>query len=241
VIPIVSQIFLTDGDRRELPSALRAAVDSVRRAFPKCSYTLYDGTALRQFIAERYEDEVVATYDALRPYAYRADLGRYCLLHALGGWYIDVAVTMNASIQPDEAVELLAFRENLHHTRTCWGCVTAVLYARPGAPALRTAINLVVRNRRENFYGVTPLCPTGPTLLGEALAIHRADPRHLYGDYLDLTPLHPQKNRAFVLPDGTILAWGKRAEGGDLTALGVAGGNNSNALWKARQIYAPPG
>jgi hypothetical protein len=59
----------------------------------------------------------------------------------------------------------------------------------------------------------------------------------VYGDYLELTPTHQQKNRAFVLPDGTILAWSKPSEGGDLTGLGARGVNNYNELWHARRIY----
>ena len=99
---------------------------------------------------------------------------------------------------------------------------------------------MIISNCRDGYYGVTPLCPTGPTLLGEALAAHRANPRHLFGDFLELTPTYPQKNRAFVLDDGAIFAWGKRAEGGDLTALGIRGGNNYNDLWTARKIYELP-
>jgi hypothetical protein len=53
-----------------------------------------------------------------------------------------------------------------------------------------------------------------------------------------LTPTHGQKNRAFVLPDGTIMAWSKPAGGGDLTGLGARGVNNYNELWAARKVYA---
>lgn len=87
------------------------------------------------------------------------------------------------------------------------------------------------------YCGITPLCPTGPSLLGEARAVNRGNPRHLFGDVQELAPAHEKRNRAYVLSDGTILAWGKRVGGGDLTGLGVVGGNGHNDLWKARQIY----
>lgn len=237
MIPSVSQIFLTDGDRHELPPQLQRAVESVRQAFPKCRHTLYNDATLRAFIAEHYGGEVLETYDALRPYSYKADLGRYCLLNAIGGWYFDVSVQPLLGISLADQVALLAFRDIQRNSSTTWSCSTGVLYSRPQNRVLRTAIEYVVRNRKENYYEVTPLCPTGPTLLGEALAANRAHPHHVFGDYLELTPAHQQKNRAFVLPDGTILAWGKRAAGGDLSALGVRGGNNYNELWQARQIY----
>jgi len=239
LIPSISQIFLTDGDQQELPPHLQRAVESVRRALPNCRHTIYDNQRLRAFISEHYDGDVLETYDALRPYSYKADLGRYCLLNVLGGWYFDISVHALLGISLSEQVELLAFRDIQRNSSTSWACSTAVFYSRPMSKVLRTAIDLVVRNRKEDYYGITPLCPTGPTVLGEALAVNRANPRHIFGDLLELTPAHQEKNRAFVLPDGTILAWGKRAAGGDLAALGVSGGNNYNELWKTRQIYRP--
>jgi hypothetical protein len=82
------------------------------------------------------------------------------------------------------------------------------------------------------------LCPTGPSLLGAALAANGGETNFVYGDYLELTPTHEQKNRAFVLPDGTIMAWSKPSGGGDLTGIGAKGVNNYNELWAAKQIYA---
>jgi len=74
-------------------------------------------------------------------------------------------------------------------------------------------------------------------LLGKALAANGSQADFIYGDYLELTPTHGQKNRAFVLPDGTIMAWSKPAGGGDLTGLGAKGVNNYNELWQARKVY----
>jgi mannosyltransferase OCH1-like enzyme len=240
VIPFVSQIFLTDDNRCDLPVKLRSFVDAVCRAFPQCKHTVYNNATLRSFIAEHYEDAVLAAYDMLRPYSYKADLGRYCLLNVIGGWYFDIAVKVLTGIVVGEDLEFLAFRDRQKFTGTTWSCQTAVLYSRPKSNVLRTAIDLVVKNCSENYYGITSLCPTGPTLLGEALAINRGNPRHMFGDFVDLTPTHEKKNSAFVLPDGTILAWGKRGQPGDLTTLGVSGGNNYSELWRARRVYGTP-
>jgi hypothetical protein len=68
--------------------------------------------------------------------------------------------------------------------------------------------------------------------------VHGGQSDFVYGDYLELTPTHEQKNRAFVLPDGTIMAWSKPSGGGDLTGVGAKGVNNYNELWAARNVYA---
>ena len=156
----------------------------------------------------------------------------------MGGWYIDIAVRVANPVEVGGRVEWLAFRDIQRHSQTSWACATTILYSKPGNPALDTAIRLIVQNCIQKYYGITPLCPTGPSLLGRALATHGGNANAVYGDYLELTPMHRKTNRAFVLPDGTIMAWGKPAEGGDLTALGATGVNNYNEMWTARTVYA---
>ena len=214
----VSQIFLSDaGD--ELSPFLEYATGTVKNAFPDANHTIYTKETLRQFIADNYDPDVLWAYDCLKPYSYKADLGRFCLLNKLGGWYMDIAVRVVNPVEIGPQIKMLAFRDIQRFSFTSWACATTVLYSQMANPALVTAINLIVKNCHEKYYGITPLCPTGPTLLGQALAMNSGQPDFVYGDYLELTPTHEQKNRAFVLPDGTIMAWSKPSGGGDLTGV----------------------
>ena len=232
----VSQIFLSDSDA-ELSSFLKHATSTVQGAFPDADYQLYNKESLRCFIEENYEEEVLWAYDCLKPYSYKADLGRFCLLNKLGGWYLDIGVRMVNPVEVGERINFLAFRDIQRFSFTSWACATTVLYSKPDNSALQAAIEMIVANCKEQYYGITPLCPTGPTLLGKALASNGSQADFVYGDYLELTPTHEQKNRAFVLPDGTIMAWSKPSGGGDLTGLGAKGVNNYNELWAARAVY----
>lgn len=232
----ISQIFLSDTSD-ELSPFLQHAVGTVKSAFPDANHTIYNKETLRQFIADNYDTDVLWAYDCLKPYSYKADLGRFCLLNKLGGWYMDIAVRMANPVEIGPRIKWLAFRDIQRFSYTSWACATTVLYSQPDNPALVTAINLIVKNCHEKYYGITPLCPTGPTLLGQALAMNGSQPDFIYGDYLELTPTYEQKNRAFVLPDGTIMAWSKPSGGGDLTGVGAKGVNNYNELWAARQVY----
>jgi mannosyltransferase OCH1-like enzyme len=232
----ISQIFLSDaGD--DLSPFLQYATGTVKAAFPGAKHTIYGKESLRAFISDNYDAEVLWAYDTLKPYSYKADLGRFCLLNKLGGWYMDIAVRVANPVDVGPRIKMLAFRDIQRFSFTSWACATTVLYSQPSNPALVTAIELIVKNCHEQYYGITPLCPTGPTLLGEALAINKGQSDFVYGDYLELTPTHEQKNRAFVLPDGTIMAWSKPSGGGDLTGVGAKGVNNYNELWAARDIY----
>ena len=233
----ISQIFLSDVSD-ELSPFLQHATGTVKAAFPSANHAVYNKETLRQFIADNYDTEVLWAYDTLKPYSYKADLGRFCLLNKLGGWYFDIAIRVVNPVEIGPRIKMLAFRDIQRFSFTSWACATTVLYSQPSNPALVTAIELIVKNCHEQYYGITPLCPTGPTLLGEALAINKGQSDFIYGDYLELTPTHEQKNRAFVLPDGTIMAWSKPSGGGDLTGVGAKGVNNYNELWAARNVYA---
>ncbi len=233
----ISQIFLSDaGD--ELSPFLQYATGTVKASFSGANHTIYTKETLRQFIADNYDAEVLWAYDCLKPYSYKADLGRFCLLNKFGGWYLDIAIRVVNPVEVGPRIKWLAFRDIQRFSFTSWACATTVLYSQSDNPALTTAIQLIVNNCHERFYGITPLCPTGPTLLGQALAMNGPNPDFVYGDYLELTPTHEQKNRAFVLPDGTIMAWSKPSGGGDLTGVGAKGVNNYNELWAKRDVYA---
>jgi mannosyltransferase OCH1-like enzyme len=229
------QIYLSD-ENSDLPPALRSATATVKACFPDAQHYIYDNLTLRSFIEAEYDAEVLDAYDTLQPYSYKADLGRFCLLNRLGGWYADIAVRFAAGGELP-GVKFLAFRDIQRFSGTCWACATTILYSQPNNPALERAIAMIVENVRNRWYGLTPLDPTGPGLLGRALAAYGPDADFVYGDYLELTANRQHQNRAFVLPDGKILAWSKPAGGGDLTALGGKGVNNYNDYWHNRTVY----
>ena len=85
-LPNIFQIYISD-DGSGPSEALSDAIASVKRCFSAYQYSLHNNDSLRTFIEENFDNEVVESYDKLRPFAYKADLGRYCLLYQLGGWY----------------------------------------------------------------------------------------------------------------------------------------------------------
>lgn len=235
----VSQVFLSDQGGTDLPPPLQAATATVRAAFPQARYRIYDEAALQDLLRTHFPREVREAYDRLVPYSYKADLARYCLLHAFGGWYFDIGVRMAGKREVPQGVELIAFRDVQRNSGTNWACAAGVVYSVPGNPVMQRAIERVLRNVATDYYGITPLCPTGPTVFGHALAEAGANPHFLLGDLMPLTPSHPKRNLAYVLPDGDIVAFRKAAGGGDLTALGATGVNNYNEFWQQRCIYRP--
>ena len=234
----VSQIFITDSDE-SVPGPLEISSNTVKE-FSKInnySYQLFEKQKIKKLIRENFDPIVTETFDALIPYAYKSDLGRYCILYIKGGWYFDMGIEINSYFSIDNSINSIFFRDIQKNSQSSWSVSNGMIYSKPQNELFLTAIKMVVDNYRNKNYGITPLCPTGPTLFGRAIAIHGLTEKNIFGDLMHLTPQHNIKNTAFVLPNGIIVAWGKKAEGGDLSALGVVGANNYNELWQERKIY----
>ena len=127
----VSQIFLTDNGGNDLPEMLQLLNGTVKNGFPNNDYKRFNNEELREFITKHFDSTVVKAYDSLQSYSNKADLGRYCLLYAIGGWYFDMGIRLNTPVELADYIEFLAFREIQKFTGTCWACMTAVLFSKP--------------------------------------------------------------------------------------------------------------
>ena len=231
----ISQIYLSTQDT-ELPVLLKQKVESIKQNF-SLPHQIYSNEKLRQLIAQNFDVDVLRAYDKLLPFSYKADLGKYCLVYHYGGWYFDISIRSQFGWIPEPEIELVTFRDIQRNSNTCFACTSGIFYAKKGSEILETAIRDVVKNCREEYYGITPLCPTGPTVFGKAIAKYGASQQIVLGDFLPLTPSHSLKNLAFVFPDGRIFAWHKNVDGGDLSALGAQGTNNYNDFWHQHNVY----
>lgn len=236
----ISQVFISDNNGA-MGKELESLTQSVKRINENmgAKYKLYLDSEIKELMIKRFPPEVLSAYESLIPYAYKADLARYCILHEEGGWYFDIG--MNSAVkqlQIPEKVSLIAFRENHRvHTSTNFACDNCVIYAKPRSRYLSKAIELVLENVKNKYYGQTSLCPTGPSVWGRAIALVGVDDTTIFGDSVELTPSHNKKNKAIVLPDGTILAFKKSTQPGNLAMMGANGTNNYIQLWQNRSIY----
>ena len=232
----VTQIFLTDNDS-ELSPFLQEATQTVANCFPDLEHKIYRNKDVEQFLEEQYGSDVICAYHKVKPYSYKCDLARYCITNVVGGWYFDISIRCLTGVQLPDNCKLLAFRDINRYTYVSWACDGAVFYTVPDSEILDEAIFQIVRNIEDEYYGLTPLCPTGPTAWGKAIALSNIDDKVIFGDSVELTPHHHNKNKALVLPDGTIFALKKPSPGGDLKSLGATGVNNYNSLWYTANLY----
>ncbi len=241
----VWQIYLSK-EGAKLPKRLEEASKSVKTQFQDDIYKLLCEEELREFIQSNYPKDVLWAYDLLNPYAYKCDLGRYCLLYKYGGWYFDISIICKKKIEPEINTDMLVFRDELKHSKTSWAVSNGIIWSKPSNKVLETSINEIVRNCLEKWYGKNPLYPTGPVLFGESIAKSSRNLNIIFGDLI--CPKIPFTKKGipflkrfirgkFILPDGEVIGLLKSSKGGDLSGLGAEGTNNYNELWMKKKIY----
>jgi mannosyltransferase OCH1-like enzyme len=237
----VFQVYISEGNQ-PMGSVLGSYVESVRQNFNHLEHVLLDGGQIEGFLKENFNDDVISSYQMLKPFAYKADLARLCLLKVIGGWYVDLGFRAVIPIgEVHENIGLIALRDTVRYSEVSWACANNLIYAKPQHPAICRAIEIIVENCKNEYYGINQLSPTGPYVLGQAIAEKGPNNQTIFGDFLELTPNHLNKNRAAVLPDGTIIAMYKPSmkQGlrQDLKDVGAEGTNDYEAMWMNRDVY----
>jgi len=232
----ITQIFISDNNQ-EMSLQLKTNSEMLKDLFFEYEYNLYNNNSIEELLLENYPEDIINTYRKLKPYSYKCDFARYCILFKMGGWYFDLGLKVVKSIQLEEKTDLVIFRDINMYSQTTYACSPGIIYAQKGHKVLQKAIEMIVENVKNNFFGKTPLCPTGPSLWGRAIATIGIDENTIIGDFIELTPNFKKKNKAMILPDGEIFAFNKASKGGDLESLGCKGVNNYNDFWFNKDIY----
>ena len=235
------QVMIADGppDRIERTDALNRNVESFRATYPASQYRCYFSEELVDFIFDHFGEPILQVYRALIPYAFKADLARYCLLFAHGGLYSDLAYLHSRSIDIEDVWKMVVFRDIAGHPS--WATSNAIIYSEAKNPVMERAIHRVAEHCRTGFYGQHPLDPTGPYMFGRILAETPDWNSILFGDSpllnIDQTG---RPNILKVMPTGEVVAIRNKTLNGRITDLIASGGNDYRQLWEERRIWEHP-
>ena len=244
MIKHISQILITK-EKEPIPPPLQIAIQSVKNCFNNCSYTLYDNEKIIEIIRDGISQEALRAYMKIKPYANKASFARYCIIYLQGDWYVDITIKMLKGITIPDNIDFLGFRDlgdGLTPNSLPYNIQNSLFYSNKNNPVLEKAIEIVIENCTIENYGVTPVCTTGPGVLGRALAINGMKSTHILGLFMPLTPNHRIKNRSYILPDGNIVAlhknaWMPDALPADISAFGLKTTNNYIQMWNTRDVY----
>jgi len=168
----IHQVVIVDGLRLpdNIPDAMRLNSESVQQLYPRAKYYLWSGEQLRIFIGDTFRPAVLRAFDTLRPYSYKCDLARFCLLFAQGGMYLDLAVRLMHEWRIPASCGIAAFSEMYPGMKSWTATQTSVLWAKPSRPEMETAMEWIVENCEKRYYGQHDHYPTAGALLGRAFA-----------------------------------------------------------------------
>ena len=148
---------------KKIPPKMLETINLIKNLNPRFNYQLFDDNDCREFIKSNFEPSVLDAFDTLIPGAYKADLWRYCILYKNGGIYLDI------KYKPLNNFRFITMTEKEHWVldadRT--GIYNALMICKPGNEILLKAINKIIENVKNKYYGNSALEPTGPQLLAK--------------------------------------------------------------------------
>ena len=230
-----SILIQSDAAEQPVTQDVEDNFNAFRMHHPDIPHHLFRGPELRRFIESHFDQDVLFAYDKFVPNAYKADLGRYCLLYAMGGIYFDLSMHFHDRLPviPDQPT---LFRDLF--SITTYECSNGLMYVPKGHALLSLAIEACVRNAREEYYGPHALCPTGPVLLGRCVAIACPAESLNVGEALMANQGKPYQSFHFSHPhskNGLVASRYKR--GGGISELGFSGSNVYPVMWRSRSVY----
>jgi mannosyltransferase OCH1-like enzyme len=81
---IIHQVLISAEKEAEVPRPAR----KLSQSLDSSQYRLWRTDEIREFIREIYGIPTLHTFDCLKPFAYKADFARYCIINYFGGWYL---------------------------------------------------------------------------------------------------------------------------------------------------------
>lgn len=206
-----------------LPPLMFEAVKRIRKHNPRFNYRLFDDNECREFIAKKFEPDVLHAYDSLIPGAYKADLWRYCVLFIHGGIYLDIKY---APLNGFKFINLCE-SEHLVLDNGDSGIYNALMVCKPGNLVLFKAIRQIVENVKNKYYGPCCLSPTGPKLLTNFISTK--DP------VVDLKHTLINDNNKFIEYNGHKIIKSYNGHNNEKSKHSVK--PHYSVLWRQKNIY----
>ena len=208
---------------KNLPKKMSDTIEKMKQNNPAFKHHLFDDNDCREFIKDNFNIEILNAFDSLIPGAYKADLWRYCILFKYGGIYLDV------KYKPVKGFKLINLTEKEHFVidRDNVGIYNALIVSLPNNAYLWKAIQAIVLNVKNKFYGSNNLEPTGPRLLSKIIPKNNLiDMRHDYLINMD--------NRYIIYKNFLIF---KSYNGYIQESASNSNKSHYSVLWENKNIY----
>ena len=202
---------------------------------PELSIDYFDDTRCILFLKRYFPESILETYFKLKPGAYKADFFRFCILYIQGGVYSDLSQNFRVPIEHlvDFEKDTLVLVDDIvvpPHTQP--GIQINFMASRPRNPLFLSAIQKTVENVSHQFYGYTPLDPTGPYMFSKIYYTSNISAR------IDLVQIHHEKGSYVVFKNNIDkIAYDNKSSRHDEN-IKKTYENSYDTLWRRRDIYS---
>ena len=214
-----------------LPDDIKNAHNTWKVKNPGYKIKYYGGKDCEKYLLKHFGKRHLHAFRKLKPYSYKCDFFRFCVVYKEGGVYSDWKTVCHQPL------------DSLITSNTKWisswdvvrpNMVTGFFVCAPKNKVLKTAIDMCLYNIENNVYGSWCLEPTGPTLFGNAFSKHY--PRYKHGTPVNengilLGTFSPTK----IFFKNTMYLESKCATCGQTQDWDK--GNNYVKMWLNRDIY----
>ena len=246
----IHQILINDTNELpdELPEYHNICYKQIKKLYSNEEYHLYSGEELEEIIKNNFDNDVFTTYKKLRPYSYKGDLARFCLLYLYGGLYIDLNIKLINTIPNLDIFKFFAFRDIVKSSKRSWSIATSIIFATKKSKIMKKCIDIIVENCKNEYYGISVLDVSACIVLGKAIMTSNEDINFIETT-VELCHINPIKeknftyNIAFLMDkDDKIIAYRKPVikninNCGDISCFGFSGTNNYIEMWKDKEVY----
>ena len=152
---------------------------------PGYTYIFYDDQDCELFIKRFFPNQVLVAWKTLIPGAFKSDIFRYCVLHRLGGFYVDFDTICVVPLDKlyNKNTIFTSAREPRHNY--LWNAFIGI---EKNNPITNMAIYMSCSNVLKKIKNIDTLSLTGPGILGKAvnISLNRGAYNNLEHGYLVL-------------------------------------------------------
>ena len=136
---------------------------------PDFTFLCYTNKDCDRFMEQYYKGDVLEAYKNLKPWAYKIDLWRLCILYKFGGYYIDTFATPYVNMKEMTQDCNCNFISILDSSLSGNGIHNGLIISKKGHPFLKQGITDIVQNVKKQYYGHSSLSVTGPLALSKSV------------------------------------------------------------------------
>jgi mannosyltransferase OCH1-like enzyme len=166
-------------NKQLLNNEINNNIKSIKDYNPEFNYFLFDElTDCKKFIFDNYPHYVLKAYEQLIPIEYKNDLWKYCILYKYGGIFIDTKFYCNYKLINFIDNNFFASENDYYYNKLI--IYSGFIITKENNPIFLRAINTIINNIKNNYYGINDTYPTGSGLLGLIFANNRLKSNLIY-------------------------------------------------------------